>query len=193
MQQVMIKNIMIKNVIKLIIISLTFLFCEYAKAGLTIGSSIIYTNIDDPRYKFVKEYEFNPKNLNFGYFKFFKNNLVLTIQTNRLYNPSSIRSVIDKNNGITLQNESKITTDNLLLGYYSNRFIPSLIISNIKLDKTLYYKSKKQGREINHAIVYGLNFGYLLNKNLNTSLVIIFPNKELYLKSALGISVNYLF
>lgn len=186
---------MIKSVIKLITISiLAALFsCNHAFAGLTLGTSAIYANINDPRYEFVKEYEIAAKSLTVGYSKAFYNNINLSIQTNRLYNPTATRSVIDTKTGVTLQNKSKLTTDNLLIGYRFGRFIPAVIVSNIKLDKTLYYKGNFQGKETNHAIVYGLNLGYMLTRHVNTSFIYIAPNKELYLESAFGIGINYLF
>lgn len=186
---------MIKSVIKLITISfLAALFsCNQAFAGLTLGTSAIYANINDPNYDFVKEHEIAAKSLTIGYSKSFSNNISLAIQTNRLYNPASTRSVISKSTGATLRNTSKLTTDNFLVGYRFGRFIPAFVVSNVKLDKSLYYKGAFQGSQTNHAIVYGLNLGYMLTRHLNTSFIYIAPNKELYLESAFGIGINYLF
>ena len=192
-----------RNAIKLILISFVSLLssCNIVLAkdfSFNIGVSAIYANINDPKYDFVDKYEtvknpFNSiKSINTGITKSF-NNLNITIQTNRLINSALTRNVVDKQTGITLQNKSKITSDTLLVGYRFGRFVPALLVSNTKLEKSLYYKNKFQGNQTNHAILYGLNFGYLLSKNTNVSLIYIAPNKELNLESAIGLGFNYLF
>jgi len=166
--------------------------------SVSIGISTIYANVNDPRYDFVNEYESakDPLNLtksiNVGITKSF-DKLNITIQTNRLINLPLTRSVVDKRTGVTLQNKSKIINDTLLIGYRFGRFIPSLLASNAKLNKSLYYKGNFQAKQTNHAILYGVNLGYLLSRNTNVSLIYIAPNKELNLESAFGFGFNYLF
>lgn len=197
------KNIMKKNAIKLILISFISLLssCDLLLAkdfSFNVGVSAIYANINDPKYDFVNEYETikdplnSIKSINTGITKSF-DNLNVTIQTNRLINFPLTRTVVDKKTGVTLQNKSKITSDTLLVGYRFGRFVPALLVSNTKLDKSLYYKGNFQGKQTNHTILYGLNFGYLLSRNTNASLIYIAPNKELNLESAIGLGFNYLF
>jgi len=197
------KNIMKRNVIKLILISFISLLssCDILLAkdfSFNVGVSAIYANINDPKYDFINEYETvkdplnSIKSINTGITKSF-DNLNFTIQTNRLINLPLTRSIIDKRTGVTLQNKSKIISDTLIIGYRFGRFVPALLVSNTKLDKSLYYKGNFQGKQTNHAILYGLNFGYLLSRNTNASLIYIAPNKELNLESAIGLGFNYLF
>jgi len=197
------KNIMKRNVIKLILISFISLLssCDILLAkdfSFNVGVSAIYANINDPKYDFINEYETvkdplnSIKSINTGITKSF-DNLNFTIQTNRLINLPLTRSIIDKRTGVTLQNKSKIISDTLIIGYRFGRFVPALLVSNTKLDKSLYYKGNFQGKQTNHAILYGLNFGYLLSRNTNASLIYITPNKELNLESAIGLGFNYLF
>lgn len=197
------KHIMKRNAIKLILISfISLLFsCDLLLAKdftFSIGVSAIYANINDPKYDFVNKYETikdplnSIKSINTGITKSF-DNLNVTMQTNRLINFPLTSTVVNKKTGITLQNKSKIITDTLLVGYRFGRFVPSILVSNTKLDKSLYYKGNFQGKQTNHAILYGLNFGYLLSRNTNASLIYIAPNKELNLESAIGLGFNYLF
>jgi hypothetical protein len=203
MPELMTKNIMKRNAIKLILISFISLLssCDIVLAkdfSFNVGVSAIYANINDPKYDFADKYETvkNPlksiKSINTGITKSF-DNLNITIQTNRLINSALTRNVVDKNTRIALQNKSKITNDTLLVGYRFGRFVPAVLVSNTKLEKSLYYKGNFQGKQTNHAILYGLNFGYLLSRNTNASLIYIAPNKELNLESAIGLGFNYLF
>lgn len=185
---------MIKNVISLLISFLLLLLnSNSAVANFYIGTSCFYAKINDKNYNFVKEFETNKLPINIGYSKSFKNNIVISAQTNRILNSSNERSVVDKRTGILLLNKSKLSADNLSIGYRINRIIPSFVISNLELDKKLYYKDNLVGSRINHSIVYGLNINYILTKNINTSIVYISPNKELDLEGALGVGINYLF
>lgn len=192
-----------RNAIKFILINiiLSVYYCDILLAkdfNFNIGTSIIYANINDPKYNFVNEYETlkNPiksiKSLTTGITKTF-DKVNITIQTNRFINFPITRMVIDKKTGINLQNKSKIINDTILIGYRFNRIVPSLLISNTKLEKSLYYKGNFQGKQTNHTILYGVNLLYLLSRNTNTSLFYIAPNKEINLESAIGLGINYLF
>ncbi len=163
-----------------------------------LSISSIYTNINDPNYKFINNKEIikdplnSIKSLNAGLSKQFDNGLNLSIQTNRFVNFPITRSVIN-NQGVILQNKSKLTSDTLLIGYKIKRFIPSLLISNSKLDKSLYYQNKFQGNQVNHSIITGININYFLTKNIQSSFIYIAPNKEFNLESGLGLGLTYVF
>jgi len=177
----------------IIIYFLFFCFCQelWAAPRLYLGTSIIKADINDPNFKFVNEKELDINSLNVGVFNSYKN-FTLSIQTNRLINYSVTRSVVSQN-GTMYQNKSKMINDTVLIGYRFDRFIPSMLISNTKLNKSLWYKGNYIAGQTNNTLLYGVNFGYLLTKNINANLFLIAPNKELYLKSAAGISLNYLF
>lgn len=192
-----------RNVIKLILISFISLLSSYdlllAKDfSFNVGVSAIYANINDPKYDFVNEYETikdplnSIKSITTGITKTF-DKVNITIQTNRFINFPITRTVIDKRTGINLQNKSKITNDTIFIGYRFNRVVPSLLVSNTKLEKSLYYKGNFQGKQTNHTILYGVNLSYLLSRNTNASLFYIAPNKEINLESAIGLGINYLF
>ena len=179
---------------KIILFSFVFFsFCLelYAAPKLYLGTSIIKANINDPNFKFINEKELNINSLNVGVFDSYKN-FTLSIQTNRLINYPITRSVVSQN-GTVYQNKSKMINDTVLIGYRLDRFIPSVLISNTRLNKSLWYKGNYIAGQTNHALLYGVNLGYLLTNNINANLFLIAPDKELNLKSAAGISLNYLF
>lgn len=188
----MILSIMKKNAIRLIISFLFMTWCGAVQASpirLSLGASIIRADINDPKYKYLNQNETTPS-FNIGLTKSF-DPFIITVQTNRLFNTSVTRSIT--NSGLTFQSKTKITSDTVLIGYRYNRLVPSLLISNTKVDKYLFYKGQLQGNQTNYAILYGVNFGYLINKNINFNLFLIAPNKELYLKSAIGTGINFIF
>lgn len=179
---------------KIILFSFIFFsFCSelYAASKLYLGTSVIKADINDPNFKFINEKELNINSLNVGVFDSYKN-FTLSIQTNRLINYPITRSVVSQN-GTVYQNKSKMINDTVLIGYRLDRFIPSVLISNTKLNKSLWYKGNYIAGQTNHALLYGVNLGYLLTNNINANLFLIAPDKELNLKSAAGISLNYLF
>lgn len=204
MQGLMIRNTMKKSVIKAIIsCSILFVSCQQSsfaasRTTANIGTSIIYTNINEPNYNFandkeqIKDGKTAFKSITYG-LTHFQNNFAFTIQTNRFLNSSIKRAVVDKRTGMTLHNKSKLTNDTFLIGYRFGRVIPSLLLSNAKLQKSLYYNGVFQGKETKHSFVYGASVSYFLTKNLNSSLIYIAPNKELNLESAIGLGFNYLF
>lgn len=172
---------------------LFFCFCQdlWANSKLYIGTSIIKANINDTNFKFINEKELDLNALNVGVFNSYKN-LTFSIQTNRLLNYPVTRSVMSEN-GAVYQNKSKMINDTVLIGYRLDRFIPSMLISNTRLNKSLWYKGNYIAGQTNHALLYGVNLGYLVTKNVNANLFFIAPNKELFLTNATGISLNYLF
>lgn len=166
----------------------------YAKNfNFNLGLSTFYTNIKDPNYSFVNKYE-SVGNVNFsaGITKTF-DKINITLQTNRLGNHYVKRAVINNKTGKTLQNHSKLTADTLLIGYRYKRIIPAFIVSNIKLEKSLYYNSIFQGKSKQNTTLTGLNLAYFITKNINSSIFYIMPNKKIYLKNSFGLGINYIF
>ena len=166
----------------------------YAKNfNVNLGLSTFYTNIKDPNYSFVNKYE-SVGNVNFsaGITKTF-DKISLTLQTNRLGNRFIKRAVINNKTQKTLQNHLKLTADTLLVGYRYKRIVPAIMVSNIKLEKSLYYNNILQGKSKQHTILTGLNLAYLITKNISSSIFYIMPNKEFYLKDSFGLGINYIF
>lgn len=193
-----------KSAIKSIIISFIFLLstCNFVLANdvrWNVGVSYFYANINDPEYDFVDKYETlkNPKDqfksISIGLSKFYDNNFNWSISTNRLFNSEIKRSVKRKSDGLIFQNETKTTIDSLLLGYVIKRFNPSIIIANVEASKFLYYNNFLVGYQNKRTIVPGFNLGYFATKNFMPSFSYILPNKELDLKGAFSLNINYIF
>lgn len=177
------------------------LFCDRVIAKdltFNIGASILYANISDPKFKLVDEYDVirNPfktiGSLNTGITKSF-DKINITLQTNRLINFPVVRLIADKKTGAVYHNKTRLFNDTILVGYRINRFVPSLFASKIRLSRALYYKGDFRGKKITDTFLYGVNFGYLLTKKTNVSLMYIAPQKDINLDSAFGLTFNYLF
>jgi len=183
--------------IKLIFTLIFFLLYNkilYAKNfNVNLGLSTFYANIKDPRYTFVNKYE-SVGNVNFsaGITKTF-DKINITLQTNRLGNHYVKRAVINNKTGKTLQNHSKLTADTLLVGYRYKRIVTAMFLSNIKLEKSLYYNNILQNKSKQNTILTGLNLAYFITKNISSSVFYIMPNKKIYLKDSFGLGINYIF
>jgi outer membrane protein W len=103
------------------------------------------------------------------------------------------RAVIDNKTQKTLQNHSKLTADTLLIGYRYKRIVPAMFLSNIKLEKLIYYNDNLQGKSKQNTILTGLNFAYFITKNISSSIFYIMPNKKIYLRDSFGLGINYIF
>jgi len=182
--------------IRIILILFFILYSKilFAKnVNFTIGLSSIYTNINDPNFSFVNKYESLEKiNFTTGITKNF-DKIYIGLNTNRLGNSFYKRTVIYNKTGQIFQNKSRITADTLLVGYRYKRIIPAVVFSNVKLEKLLYYNNVLQAKKNNNTILFGLNLSYIINKNINSFIFYIMPNKELYLKNSFGFGINYIF
>ena len=163
------------------------------------GTSWLYTNVNEPKYNFTNEREAlnNPKqainSVYVGVSHYFDNNYNICLQTNRFFNSAVERSVESKTNHLTFLNKTRLTSDTLLIGKRFNRFNPSFLITNAKAEKKLFYGTKLVGAETKNTLLYGVNFGYFITKNIVGSVFFIAPNREFNLESAGGLSLNYIF
>lgn len=158
-----------------------------------IGITSLYTNTNDPNYTYTNQYD-GIKNIsgNVGLTYITNDKLVLGISTNRIYHPESERTV--KNNaGIEFDNRSKLTADTFSVGYTYKRFIPSVFVSNVKSQESLYYYDRFIGSSEKTAFVYGANLTYFLTKEIAGSVFYVAPNKELNLEGGAGLGINYYF
>jgi len=86
-----------------LLILFTLFSCNVCHAALRayVGTSLIYANINEPKYEFINEDEAitNPlQNLNsiyVGVSEAFKNDVIVSVQTNRLFNKEIESSVAD--------------------------------------------------------------------------------------------------
>lgn len=173
-----------------------FLAIQLAKADnlkLNVGLNSLHSNINDPNYSYVNQYE-DIKNLNIsaGATYIFDNKIVLGFSTNRLYRPERKRTA-ENNSGVEFENKTKLTTDSFLIGYAYKRFIPSIFIANVRDQEALYYKGQQVGSSDKTAILAGVNLSYFLTKEIAGSVFYVLPNQELNLESGFGVGINYYF
>lgn len=173
---------------RILIILLTI--SSNANAGFNIGTSLLYTDIKDPKYRYIDSYTPKINSFNIGYNKEF-NGLNIGVSTNRLLTRDVKRKV--KCNGQTCINLTQVKHDTLHLGYRVQRYIPNIFISNVAIKKSLYLNDDRLGIQRNNIIVYGIGGNYLFNKNVIFGVSVLMPNKEIYLKKGLGLSINYSF
>jgi len=185
-----------------LLLFLLFFSCQAAVASSTrlyVGTSWLYANVNEPKYNFVNENEAvkNPKQaINSAYIgvaHYFDNDFNICLQTNRFFNSAVERSVEAKSNHLTFKNKTRLTTDTILIGKRFNRFTPSFLISNSSAEKKLFYKNSLVGKETKTTILYGVNLGYFITRNIVGSVFYIAPNSEFNLESAGGLSLNYIF
>lgn len=124
--------------------------------------------------------------LSAGYFTTFKN-ITASVQTNRISNFVQKDYVKSKQNGKAYELKSRLTADSVSLGYKFGKINPALVLSNVRLERTL------NSRKINHSLIYSLNVNYFFNKNISVATALVAPNRELGLTSAGLISLNYFF
>lgn len=182
----------------LIILLLFFSNKLFAKDLIfNVGVSAFYANINNPKYDFVNEYELvkdplsSIRSINVGVIKPI-DKFNIGISTNRLFNSSINRNVIDKRNNKILQNKSKFINDVMSFGYNVGKFNPAVLITNSRLEQTLCYNNICNSKK-NNAILYGASLSYLLKRNVSVSALYIAPNREFDLESAFGFNINYLF
>jgi hypothetical protein len=170
---------------------LTPLSCVPAMAAVTFSTSVMYTKINDPAYKFTNEAEqLKLTSLTLGYFKELKNNISVGAYTNRFLNKGLKRQVTA--NTTLFTNRTKTTFDAVQLGYRINRVMPNIFIANTEVDKKLYYQGSLVGRQTNHIYTYGAGLNYYLDKKATVGLTYILPVEEINMEGGLALSINFL-
>jgi hypothetical protein len=179
---------------KIIITSLLLLIisCNPSFAiGLSLGASIGYAAINDPNYKDIDSGGYSGT-LGIGLSQLINKDYLVAIQTTRFINKSSKKRVINKG-GAVLDSKSYIESDSLLAAKIIDRFFYGIVLSNTVVEKSISCQGSVVGKSRSHSILYGASVGYLLTKNIATSLTYIAPNKELDLEGALFTNINYFF
>ena len=164
---------------------LFFLFINYnSYAGLQIGVLASYLDIKDDYYSGKDDIR---PSISYGYSYFYKP-LVINISTNRLVNQPNIQN--GQKDGLFFESKTKITTDNLSLGYKINRFIPYVFLTNARVEKSLYY-NKFLGKTDQYSLLYGIGTTFIYNKDFNFNASLIAPNKEQKLDYGVSFLINY--
>lgn len=117
-----------------------------------------------------------------------KNNIIATIQTNRMIEQTSHRKT---RNGLI--SRSKATSDSFLVGYAFDKFAPSLLLSRTEIRKQLEMDGRIVADRTSMAILRGVNFTYFFSKHISASAFYVLPNHHLRLEGAGGTSLNLIF
>lgn len=180
---------------KKILLILFFLFpkISFANISYNIGTSLSFLNISD-KYQYLHQSDqFQLTSLTTGInYNQNKNPIIFSATTNRLLNRPSIREVIDNKNNKFI-NKTKIVADTFLISYVYKNISTGLFISNVNLQKSIFYKGNLAGHKTNNIIATGLNINYFFDKNIYSSASILTPKKEIGLNSGLIVGLNYKF
>lgn len=186
---------MTQKKILIILITLIVLYPNlvFAKISYNVGTTLSFLNISD-KYKFSHQNEqFQLTNLNIGLnYNYNKNPIIFSLATNRLLNRPSIREVVDSKNNKFI-NKTKTIADTIIISYVYKNTSTGLFISNVNLQKSIFYKGNLAGHKINNIIITGLNINYFFVSKYYTSLSILAPKKEIGLNSGLILGLNYQF
>ena len=183
--------------ISIIIWILPFLTEAKINGYTHLGTSLLYTKIDDPNYEYVnkKEQITSPEftNVRFGETLIYKN-ITFTIETNRLFSKELKRSVIHKKSGAVMLNKTKIIYDSISVGgEISEKTNVSAFWANTNVEKKLYLQGNFLGSEQKTAWLYGLSANYFLLENVAATTTIIMPNNELDLDYGWSFGFNFYF
>jgi len=152
-----------------------------------VSATALRAEVNDPRYDVKNKIS---TGFNYGIAKNYKN-ILLSLTTNRLVNYPT-RTTVVKNN-LHLENKTRSVFDTVSLNYKFNKFSTGLFISNAKVKKSLWRNKKFLASEEKNVILYGLNETFFLSRNSSLSVLLTAPNRELYLKGAVILSLNYYF
>lgn len=169
---------------KILITILLILMPSFAHAKFLVNLSNTYAQFKDRNYKIPST---NTQGLSYGLF-YNINNLTFSVQTNRFFDRNNKSYVVRKRDNQLTVLKSKFAIDTVSLGYRVKKNIFSGLIMNVESKRNIDKMQKN-----NHSVLYGVNYSYILKKDVIISLSLIAPDKELNLKGALNSSINLLF
>jgi hypothetical protein len=169
---------------KILIILLLCLITSPAQAKFMLTASNTYSQFKDKNYKIPSE---NTQSLSYG-LSYNINKIRISVQSNRYLERNNKTYAVRKIDNKSTILKSKLTTDVLSAGYRVNRNIFGASIINVESKRKI-----DNYRKNNYSILYGINYSYILKKDILITLSLIAPNKELNLKGAGIVGINLLF
>ena len=79
------------------------------------------------------------------------------------------------------------------IGYQMGRYIPNIGLTNVGVEKSLYYAGKLSKKKQHTALIPSIGLTFIANKDISINGTIIAPNKELNLDAGVVFGVNYNF
>ena len=186
---------MMQNLLKITFLFLLLSAPAFANPTLSIGTTLSLLKINDPDFQYTS----NRDQLQLSSVSFAlserinKSPFIASISTNRLINRSVDREVVSKKNGVFFTNKTKIKADTLTIGYQMGRYIPNFGLTNVGVEKSLYYAGKFLMKKQQTALIPSIGLTFIANKDISINSTIIAPNKELNLDAGVVFGVNYNF
>lgn len=162
---------------------------------LSVGTALSFLDITDNDFEYTSNQDqLQLTSINFGINQNISDSpFIATISTNRFINRKITREVRNKKSGKIFTNKTKILADSLSIGYKIGQYIPNIGITNVDVNKSIYYAGELVGAKQQHAILSMFGLTYILNRNMITNITILAPNKELGVKSGIVFGFNYNF
>ena len=172
-------------------ISLLVFQCTPAAAQVRpiISGSLYYANMNEPAIKLESKIE---PAVSLGAFVK-KDRLIGSLTTNRLASFVSTRDATSERTGAKMISRSKTISDTLSIGYAFNKFAPSILLSNIRINKKLEYQGQYISNKTTHTILKGISGTYFLDSNFSLSVFYVLPSQKINLEGAVGTGVNLIF
>ena len=169
---------------KLIFLIIACLISSSAQAKFILSGSEIYSQYSDKTLKIPST---TTHGFSYGYFTKY-DNVTFSFSSNRLIQKKDKTLAVNKNNNQSITLKSKYTIDSINFGYQLNNKIIGLTLANVKAERKF-----NSFNTTKHAILYGINYSFILKNNLLLTFTLIAPNKELSLKGAGIAGINFLF
>lgn len=175
-----------------LILALIFFAHPLQAQSLTLqaGSSINYSNINNPNFKFKTD-PFPLSSITIGLMYQNDTPFIYGISTN-IINQATNQEVTSRSS-VKFNLRSKTTANAAIVGYKIKNFIPSIFIANVKVDQLLSNDNVAFKKQTTYSLMYGLSISYYLTKDISVNFAIIAPNKELYLEAGGVFGLNYNF
>lgn len=170
---------------------LVMLQCAPAAAQVhpMISGSLVYARMNEAGIKL--ENKIDPS-FSVGVFAK-KERFIGSLTTNRITAFVSTKDATSEKTDAKMISKSKAQNDVLSIGYAFNKFAPSILLSNTRINKRLEYQGQVISNKTTNAILCGISGAYFLTKNLSFSVFYILPNNRLNLEGAGGTSLNLMF
>jgi len=186
------KKLVMKILSRLLAIFIALTYCITAAAAEfrpMISGSFYYAKINEPGIRL--ENKIDPS-FSIGIFAK-KERFIASLTTNRLTTFVSNKNASSEKTGAPMISKSKAQSDVLSIGYAFNKFAPSLLISDVRLNKKLEYQGQIISNKTKNAILTGISGTYFLDKHFSVSAFYILPNQKVNLEGAVGTSINLIF
>lgn len=186
-----IKTLAMKSLSKFLIFLFVITQCTPAAGQIRpmVSGALIYAKMNESGIKL--EDKIDPS-FSIGIFAK-KERFIGSLTTNRFTTFVATKDAISEKTGAKMISKSKSQSDVLSIGYAFNKFAPSILLSNTRINKQLEYQGQTLSNKTEKAILGGISGAYFLTKNFSVSVFYVLPNNHLNLEGAGGTAINLIF